>query len=942
MISFPPFRLDLADERLWKNGRELRVRRKPFAILSYFVKNPRKLVAHEELVLAVWGKVAMSESLVRTHVRDLRNVLGEDIIETVVGRGYRFLADVAYVQAEAEAEEAAAAKAEPAVVARATELGALDSALKAAKDRRRGVVFVTGDPGIGKTALVDAFVEHARARGALWAARGTCVEQYGSAEAFLPLVEALTNLCKGRGGERVIELLSRHAPSWLAQMPALAPPARLEELQRRAAGGQPRMLREIAEALEALGNDAPVVLVLDDLQWSDPSTVDVLALLARRREPARVLVIGTYRWRSLPNESPIKRIADELVAHREAAEVRLEPFDEQGIDAYLAKRFRGHAFPSALRSTIHRSTGGNALFVVTIVEDLASRGRIRQEADGRWALAIDVEEVAAQRPDSVVRLIDTQIDRVGTAEQRILEAASVVGATFTADVVAYALDASVDEVDAACERLAEEGRFLEVLGTETWPNGQIHTRFGFAHALFQHAARARSASATARAWHRRIAERMETAYAGSEAEVAAELAVHFAEARAFGKAAPYFVLAGERATKRHAYREAQAQFERARHLLDSVPTDGRDLLEYRLAIGGARSLFVTRGLLAADFLPTIERAIALATRLDDARLLGAALLEMSKYRIMSGDFQASRELPARLTAAAERSRDPGLTVASAFVSALTDLHLGRLSASMESVARVRALTEGTPSSELAVMTAPITTLLFWLLGHPDDAVAEGARALEAAEANGDPFWIGNTTCALTVVHTWRREPERAAEYAQRALSLAAKEGLPWITERAQPVALWARAERDPQAAAAEIDAWTARRDAGRMGSTFQGLVLAMACAKAGRTSRALDESAAALEAARACHERFVEAELLRLRGELLAPTDAALAKRSFTDAIAVAEAQGAVAFGLRAALSLHRHATGDEKRRAKEHALSFLAFHLGGADTPDVLEARTL
>jgi DNA-binding winged helix-turn-helix (wHTH) protein len=95
VLSFPPFRLDLTEERLWKNGRELRLRPKPFAILRYLTRHPRRLVTQSEILHAIWaGRIAMSESLVRTHMYDLRRALAEDLIETVVGRGYRFLADV--------------------------------------------------------------------------------------------------------------------------------------------------------------------------------------------------------------------------------------------------------------------------------------------------------------------------------------------------------------------------------------------------------------------------------------------------------------------------------------------------------------------------------------------------------------------------------------------------------------------------------------------------------------------------------------------------------------------------------------------------------------------------------------------------------------------------------------------------------------------------------
>src|SRR5712675_836678 len=94
VLSFPPFRLDVADERLWRDDTELKLRRKPFAILKYLATHPKRLVTQDDLIEAVWGKVVMSESLLRTHMRDLRQVIGDSIIETVVGRGYRFIADV--------------------------------------------------------------------------------------------------------------------------------------------------------------------------------------------------------------------------------------------------------------------------------------------------------------------------------------------------------------------------------------------------------------------------------------------------------------------------------------------------------------------------------------------------------------------------------------------------------------------------------------------------------------------------------------------------------------------------------------------------------------------------------------------------------------------------------------------------------------------------------
>src|SRR5689334_21291403 len=161
MLAFPPFRLDLDEERLWKGNKLLVLRRKPFAILRYLATNPRRLVTHEELLRHVWSGAVVSESAVRSHLHDLRQVLGEGVIETVIGRGYRFTAQLAVEDAAPSAPpvRAIAPPPERVVVGRASELAMLHAALGRAATGHRQVCVVSGEPGIGKTTLVDAFVD---------------------------------------------------------------------------------------------------------------------------------------------------------------------------------------------------------------------------------------------------------------------------------------------------------------------------------------------------------------------------------------------------------------------------------------------------------------------------------------------------------------------------------------------------------------------------------------------------------------------------------------------------------------------------------------------------------------------------------------------------------------------------------------------------------------
>jgi DNA-binding winged helix-turn-helix (wHTH) protein len=154
LVSFANFRLDLDSARLWKHDQEVHLRRKPFAILGFLVRNPKRLVTYAEIVEAVWGKAVMSEGLLRSHIFDRRSVLGERIVETVVGRGYRFTADIQHVHTDEPELALSPTSGDSAkrFVGRESELDALRSALRLAQSRKRTTVFVTGEAGVGKTA----------------------------------------------------------------------------------------------------------------------------------------------------------------------------------------------------------------------------------------------------------------------------------------------------------------------------------------------------------------------------------------------------------------------------------------------------------------------------------------------------------------------------------------------------------------------------------------------------------------------------------------------------------------------------------------------------------------------------------------------------------------------------------------------------------------------
>lgn len=949
-VSFMPFRLDLDSERLWRDGEELRLRRKPFAILRHLVQNPRRLVTHDEIVEAVWGKIAMSESLLRTHVRDLRQVLGEGVVETVVGRGYRLVPEV-HMGLGASPGEGSGTEPHAAgtvFVGRETDLDALRAALRSAKDCRRTAVFVTGEAGAGKTTLVDFFLEQAGASGPLLVARGACVEQYGSGQAYLPVLDAIGALHKGRAASRVFDVFARHAPTWLVQLPGVVRPDRLDDLQRRAAGAP--TVRELAEALEALSVDAPVVVVFDDLQWTDPSSAELLSFLGSRRVPARLLILGTYRHEEVPRGHPLTRVTGELIAHRHASSIALESLRTEAVDTYLAKRWPGHGFPPKFARMLHRSTGGNPLFLTTLVDDLESQGLV-VEREGRWELSTSVEDAAARRPDSIRRLIDTQIDRLNAVEQRIIEVAGVAGMTFTAGVVAHALDADPDGVDSACESLANERRLFQYAGTETWPDGTIQSRYAFRHALFQHAARARSTATTVRTRHRKIAERLERGYVGHEEEIAAELAVHFEHGQMPAKAARYHVVGGEREARRCGYKEAVAHHERALALLEGMPESrDRDVLELRVSLSHGWSAFQANGR-AEVAIPFIQRAKELAGRLEDRASLGEALIRLETMQMVQGDLREASEQAGALAPVLDHVSDPALRLLAKQLDATTFILRGRFEEARRLLGDLgvfRATDEKTDmeAAHAHLLAFSMGSFALWLTGEADRALALSRRAQQIAEQAYDPFDHEHAAMLAegALLHAWRREPARATELAKRALAISEKRSFAKWQARAELILRWAEAELAPTLPSARVEEILGKPwEEGSVGRTMHAMIFIAMCSRLGRAERALEVIASTLATIERTDERWLEPEIHRLRGEVLkARNQVAGAERSIATAIEIARKQGSRALELRATLSLHALASGAKKKKACHDIAGLLSVITEGHDTPDLVDARAV
>lgn len=443
------------------------------------------------------------------------------------------------------------------LVGREAELARLRRCLGKALAGQRQMVFITGEPGIGKTAVVDRFLSRVSdecKRGherELWIGRGQCVEQYGSGEAYLPVLDALSRLGRAPGGAEVVTVLAQYAPTWLAQLPSLTTGEERATLQRTLLGAtRERMLREIAEALEALSCQRPLILALEDIHWSDSSTVELLAYVARRRGLARLLILGTYRPAEVVTRGhPLKEVVREVRGRTYCTELPLGRLSGVEVEIYLSNRFAGAVLPPALPAIIHSRTEGNPLFMVGVVAHLLCRGAIEQ-TQGQWRIEKDAIALAARIPEGLGSLIEKQFDNLQKEERRLLEVASVVGREFGAATAAAVLEQPVEVVEELCDRLASRGQFVGESGIEEWPDGTIGGCYRFLHVWYREVIYERIAEARRVQLHRRVAERKAAAYGGRVGESASELVVHCEQGRNIKQIVQDAGRAGEKAMHR--------------------------------------------------------------------------------------------------------------------------------------------------------------------------------------------------------------------------------------------------------------------------------------------------------------------------------------------------------------------------------------------------------
>jgi len=730
----------------------------------------------------------------------------------------------------------------PAFVSREAELAKLDGYLEMALAGQGRVVFVSGQAGSGKTALLTRFSRQAMARHPdLVAAGGNCNAYAGSGDPYLPFREIL-QLLSGEieahraGGSlspeharrlwallpSTTQALLAHGPDLvgtfvpgeplLQRIQAFAPDGtarweRLEALMRRPAGGegplpsQADLFDQVTQVLQAVAAQHPLLLLLDDLQWADRGTTGLLFHLGRRLGPATV-ALGDPSPAKTERGGPWERHPLEPVLHEFGRDwgdilVDLDQADKRAfVEAFLDTE--PNRLGAAFRETLCQHTGGNPLFTVEFLRSLQERGDLVRDKAGRWVegAALHWERLPAR----VEAVIAERFDRLNAECQELLQVASVEGGEFTAEVLARVANLGVAQViRCLSETLSKQHRLVRaarLLRRE--PGGDYLSCYRFAHILFQHYVYDRLDEVARVHLHRSVAEALEALR--PEGEAGAELGVgdptapmrlarHWEAAGRLDKAAGSLLQAGRRAVQLSAYEEAVHLFRRGLALVDRLPEGPeRAQLAKQIRIGLARPLMPIQGWGSAERAQLIQQALDLERQqpTSEADQVGALYLE-AEILVAQGKAAEALDLAELLLYLAERSESPAYVALGYFMLGWSRFFAGGVAESISDLQQALALYDRLQHAhllpwtdgDLGVRCQSLLAMALHYVGSADQGLTCSQQALTHAQELAQPLTEAVAlTFAGCAFHALRRETQPVQEVARRLIELSEQKRLP--------------------------------------------------------------------------------------------------------------------------------------------------------------------
>ena len=852
---------------------------------------------------------------------------------------------------EEEHAESDSRTAPPALIGRDEETGLLRRGWQSTKDEGRGqVVLISGEAGIGKSVLVDGLRAEVRAEG-LPRIAFRC-SPYHTNSALYPVIEHLKRLLRwqpedpvaarvakleamlgsfdqplAEGVPLLASLLSLPLPEGRYPPLALSPPQQKQQTQDAIIA----MILEEAER-------QPILTLWEDLHWADPSTLELIGLLIEQAPTAPLLMVLTFRPEFVPP----------WLARSHLTPITLNRLERAHSEALVTRLAGDKPLPAEVVEHIVSKTDGVPLYVEELTKTILASAILR-ETGGRFELTGPLSSLAI--PATLQESLMARLDRLPQVRE-IAQLGSVLGREFAHEMISG--------LSTVGETMLREGLGQLVEAELLYQRGRPpRARYIFKHALVQDAAYQSLLRRDRQQHHQQVALLLEAKFPDVVEAQPELVAHHYSEAGMADCAVDYFQKAGQRAAQRSANPEAIAHLTKGLEVLGALPAGAeRARRELDLLTTMGPALMATKGYAAPEVEPAYRRALEICQELGDTSKQFSALHGLWYFRYIRAELDAARSLAEQLVDVAKGRQDSGLELAADRSLGYTLHFLGELEAARSCLERVIAsydpATHGAYAfhfggNDPGAGSLCMNALVVWALGHPDQTVSHYEDGLALARALDHPFSEAWALTSAAIAHQLRGEQQATQDHAEAAAAIAEENGFALYVGWTGVLCGWALGEREPSPEAiAEIrQGLDASRATGASLLTPYWLVLlASVHGRMNQPEDGLVATVEALDELARTGERCWEAELHRLKGQLLLQADAASqpeAEACFLRAIEIARAQNAKSWELRAATSLARLWRDQGKPADARNLLApIYAWFTEGFDTADLRQAKVL
>ena len=839
-------------------------------------------------------------------------------------------------------------------VSRETEVPLLIERWERARDGSGQIVLVSGEAGIGKSHLMRVLKE--RTTGEAVTDLAARCSPYYQDSALYPIIgffQHFLQFQRDDSAETKLTTLERElehfgfplaeAVPLFAALLSLPSEHRYPPLAMTPQRQKQKTFEAIVAWLLKAAERHPTRVVVEDVHWADPSTLDLLGFLIGQVSQARLFVALVFRseflppWRSQPHVTSI--ILGRL--SRAATELMIESIAG------------GKKLPPDLLREIVEKTGGVPLFVEELTRMVLESGMLREQ-DGRHELTSSLPSLAI--PSTLYESLMARLDRLGTAKE-VAQLAATIGKEFTYELLQAISPLDEAKLTGALNRLVDADLLEQhLLSPQTY--------YSFRHALIRDAAYESLLRSKRRQYHRKVAEVLQERFPETVEAHPELVASHFTEAGLIEQAIPYWQRAGQRALERSANQEAIRHLTRGLELLDVLPASSQHLeRELLLLTTLGPALITTKGFGSPEVEKIYSRARKLCQKIGDTPQLVPVLLGLWVFYLSRAEHQTAWELSEQCLKLAQTAQDPLLLLEAHHALGVSFLALGEPSRGLEHLEQGIALYDPLKCHSLAflhgqdpgVVCLSHAAWALWFLGYPDRAIRRNNEAIALARKLSHSHSLAAALDFSAWLNQLCRDDKTTRDHAEASIALSTEQGFPYWQAMGMVLRGWSQAEqgRSDEGIVQILQGLTAHRSvATKIQQPYYLGLLADAYGKAGQADEALSVLAEALTAVTKTGERYYEAELYRLKGELtlkqnalqnLDSKDQAQAEECFLRAIAIAREQSAKSLELRAAMSLCRLWQRQGKRFEVRRALAEIyGWFTEGFGTADLKDAKTL